>query len=103
MEDKIKDLEEQLKRKEQECEKLKRKKEENTTFYLKKYANKDSECLELQHKVNVFEQTLADIKKLMKKHCSKCKKQKFYYFKLCCTCKYTDILQKINECEVENE
>ena len=45
--------------------------------------------------------TLADIKKIMKKHCRKCQKHKFYHFQLCCTCKYTDILQKINEVEDE--
>ena len=47
--------------------------------------------------------TLAEIKEIMKKHCRKCIKHKFYHFQLCCTCKYTDILQKINECEIINE
>lgn len=41
--------------------------------------------------------TLIEIKKIIKKHCRKCKKHEFYYFQLCCTCKYTDILQKISE------
>ena len=61
------ELYKQLKCKEQECEELKKKKEENTTFYLKKYANKDSECLELQHKINVLKQTLTEIKKIAEK------------------------------------
>ena len=51
-----------LKRKEQECEDLKKKKEENTTFYLKKYANKDSGCLELEHKLKQAEEKLKRIR-----------------------------------------
>ena len=47
----------------------------------------------------VYEKTLNDIKKIMKKHCKKCKKHKFYHFQLCCTCKYTDVIQKISEVE----
>ena len=53
-------------------------------------------------KADKLKQTLTEIKKIMEKHCKKCKKHKFYYFQLCCTCKYTDILQKISEYEVEN-
>lgn len=41
-----------------ECEELKKKKEENETFYLRKYANKDSECLELQHKLRIATEAL---------------------------------------------
>lgn len=48
----------QLQRKEQECEELKKKKEENETFYLREYANKDSECLELQHKLRIATEAL---------------------------------------------
>lgn len=48
----------QLQRKEQECEELKKKKEENETFYLREYANKDSECLELQHKLKIATEAL---------------------------------------------
>ena len=55
----------------------------------------------LFNKAKRLEQTLTEIKEIMKKHCKKCKKHKFYNFKLCCACKYTDILQKIRE--VENE
>lgn len=47
-------------------------------------------------------QTLTEIKEIMKKHCRKCKKHKFYYFQLCCTCKYTEILQKISEVQDAN-
>lgn len=52
----------QLARRIQENEELRKKREENTTFYLTKYANKDSECLELQHKISVLTQTLLGIK-----------------------------------------
>ena len=45
-----------------ENEELKKKKEENTTFYLKKYANKDSECLELEHKLKQAEEKLKRIR-----------------------------------------
>lgn len=55
------------------------------------------------NKYKQFKQTLTEISKIMKKHCRKCKKDKFYHFQLCCTCKYTEILQKIRKCEVENE
>lgn len=48
----------QLQRKTAECEELKKKKEENETFYLRKYANKDSECLELQRKLRIATETL---------------------------------------------
>lgn len=51
----------QLQRKEKECEELKKKKEENETFYLRKYANKDSECLELQHKLKIATESLKRI------------------------------------------
>ena len=50
---------------ETENEKLKKKKEENTTFYLKKYANKDSECLDLQHKISILKQALTDIEEIV--------------------------------------
>lgn len=50
------DLYKQLKRKEQECKDLKKKKEENEKFYLTKYANKDSYCLELEHERNNYKQ-----------------------------------------------
>lgn len=48
----------QLQRKTAECEELKKKKEENETFYLREYANKDSECLELQHKLKIATEAL---------------------------------------------
>ena len=84
----------QLKRKEKECEALKKKKDENETFYLKKYANKDSDCLELQHKVNILKQTLTEIKEIATEN--------FYFL----DCDYRwildKILQKISECEVYN-
>lgn len=52
--------------KEQECEELKKKKEENETFYLTKYTNKDSYCLELEHKRNIYKQALNTIKEYCK-------------------------------------
>lgn len=51
----------QLKRKEQECEELKKKKEENEKFYLTRYVNKDSRCLELEHERNKYKQALDEI------------------------------------------
>ena len=122
----------QLKRKEQECERLK---EENFTFenLIKEIEKQgaieetiqqldqlkaENEELKKLLKVRiedlcdacgassmmpmpckVYEKTLDQIKQIMKKHCRKCKKHKFYHFQLCCTCKYTDILQKISEVE----
>ena len=56
---------------------------------------------EKEKQIDKYFQTLTEIKEIMKKHCRKCKKHKFYHFELCCTCKYTDILQKISE--VEND
>lgn len=55
----------QLKHKEQECEELKKKKEENEKFYLTRYANKDSRCLELEHEQNKYKQALAEIEKIV--------------------------------------
>ena len=55
----------------------------------------------LINELNQLKQTLTEIKEIMKKHCRKCKKHKFYHFQLCCTCKYTDILEKISEVEDE--
>lgn len=43
----------QLARKTQECEALKKRNEDNERFYLKQYAKKDSEVLDLTHKLNV--------------------------------------------------
>lgn len=73
----------------QECEKLK------TQILL-------LQTMEIEELKN-YKQSLDEIKEIMKKYCRKCKKHKFYHFKLCYTCKYTDILQKISECEVKNE
>lgn len=98
----------QLARKEQECNKLYiqlkadeeyHKEEENTLRKIIK--NKEERNIELYKENNKLKQTFNMIKEIMKEHCRKCKKHKSYYFKLCCTCKYTDILQKISE--VENE
>lgn len=50
----------------QECEKLKKKKEEKETFYLTKYANRDSDCLELEHKLKQAEQKLERISEFIK-------------------------------------
>ncbi len=60
------------------------------TFYLKKYANKDSECLELQHKVNILKQTLTEIKEY-------CIQQNLKADYTAC-----EILQKINKVIDEN-
>ena len=43
----------QLARKTQECEALKKRNEDNERFYLKQYAKKDSEVLDLTHQLNV--------------------------------------------------
>ncbi len=56
-------LKKQLQAKEQECEELKKKKEENEKFYLTKYTNKDSYCLELEHERNIYKQALDEIEK----------------------------------------
>ena len=82
--------------KEQEYEELKKKKEENTTFYLKKYANKDSECLELQHNINVLKQTLTEIKEIVlgvRNYLNYPSPRDVRY-------EMDIILQKISECEV---
>lgn len=100
------ELKQKLFRKEQECEELKKKKEENTTFYLKKYANKDNECSELQHKVNIFKATLIKIKEVCKNNdelqgdfnvvdCDKYRLGKHNLAK--------KITQKISECGVIND
>lgn len=121
------EIKQKLFRKEQECEELKTLKDE-TYFKLKEeYIQQldqlkaendelkkqliilDDEDMVVEITVKQFEeykklkQTLTEIKEIMKKHCRKCKKHKFYYFQLCCTCKYTDILQKISECEGNDE
>ena len=61
----IREQNEYIHAKEQECEELKKKKEESTTFYLTKYANKDSECVELQHKVNVLSEALIKVNEVV--------------------------------------
>ena len=47
--------------KEQECEELKKKKEENEKFYLTRYVNKESRCLELEDERNYYKQALDEI------------------------------------------
>ena len=100
-------------RKEQECEGLRYEvgSLENDRDILKEQLNqlkaeneqlKNNDVFSIRYfkdKCDVLKQTLTEIKEIMKKHCRKCKKHKFYHFQLCCTCKYTDILQKISECE----
>lgn len=88
----------QLERKEQECEELKA----EIKHYKQIAQYHGNLSVKYTNKSAKLKQTLAEIKEIMKKHCRKCKKHKFYNFKLCCTCKYTDILQKISECEVED-
>ena len=56
-------LKEQLTRKAQECEALKKRNEDNERFYLKQYAKKDSEVLDLTHKLNVKTQKCEELKK----------------------------------------
>lgn len=53
----------QLARKTQECEALKKRNEDNERFYLKQYAKKDSEVLDLTHKLNVKTQEYEELKK----------------------------------------
>ena len=52
--------------KEQECEELKKKKEENEKFYLTRYVNKESRCLELEDERNYYKQALDEIEELAK-------------------------------------
>ena len=111
-----------LKRKEQECERLRfpmkdsnyaiLTKEEFENFDQLKTENDKLKVQNIKYmngnigyqlKNSLYKQTLTEIKEIMKKHCRKCKKHKFYHFQLCCTCKYTDILQKISECEGNDE
>lgn len=86
----------QLKRKEQECEKLK----EAIDGLLKiQYQLADS-CTK-------YEQTLAEIKEMLKEICME--ECSFDWNKTSkkhcgdCDCRYGQILQKISECEVKNE
>lgn len=52
----------QLARKTQECEALKKRNEDNERFYLKQYAKKDSEVLDLTHQLNVKTQECEELK-----------------------------------------
>ena len=88
----------QLKAKEQECEELK----SLLKVRIEDLCDSCGAGPMMPMPCKVYEKTLTEIKKIMNKHCKKCKKHKFYHFKLCCTCKYTDILQKINEVEDDN-
>ena len=56
-------LKEQLAHKTQECEALKKRNEDDERFYLKQYAKKDSEVLDLTHKLNVKTQECEELKK----------------------------------------
>lgn len=49
-------------RKTQECEALKKRNEDNERFYLKQYAKKDSEVLDLTHKLNVKTQECEELR-----------------------------------------
>lgn len=57
----------QLARKTQECEALKKRNEDNERFYLKQYAKKDSEVLDLTHKLNVKTQEYEELKEEISK------------------------------------
>lgn len=64
----------QLARKTQECEALKKRNEDNERFYLKQYVKKDSEVLDLTHKLNVKTQECENLKaeeKYLKQCCAK--------------------------------
>lgn len=50
-------------RKTQECEALKKRNKDNERFYLKQYAKKDSEVLDLTHKLNVKTQECEELNK----------------------------------------
>lgn len=56
-----------LARKTQECEALKKRNEDNERFYLKQYAKKDSEVLDLTHKLNVKTQEYEELKEEISK------------------------------------
>lgn len=66
------------------------------------YNKIDKERFNIMLENDRLKNCFSEIKEIMKKHCKKCKRHKFYYFQLCCTCKYTDILQKIREVEGEH-
>lgn len=103
VENKIKDLQEQLKRKEQECEKLYiqletdeeyHKEEENTLRKIIK--NKEERNIELYKENKKYKQTLDEIEKIAEED-----------FNHTCWKAYAgqlkQILQKNSECEVEND
>ena len=58
----VKEWSTQLARKIQECEALKKRNEDNERFYLKQYAKKDSEVLDLTHQLNVKTQECEELK-----------------------------------------
>ena len=63
------------------------------------YNKIDKERFNIMLENDRLKNCFSEIKEIMKKHCKKCKRHKFYHFQLCCTCKYTEILQKISDCE----
>ncbi|MBS4760983.1 MAG: hypothetical protein KHX03_09830 [Clostridium sp.] len=63
---------------EQKYEELRKEIEENENFYLRQYAKKDSECLELQHKLNIATEALENLSFLDCEHCPKALNQKCY-------------------------
>ena len=94
----IKEQNEYIKTKEQECEYYKQKKEECTTFYLTKYANKDSECEELQHKVNVLSEALIRVNEIAQgvRNYLTCPSPRDVRYEM------DLILNKVKECNIES-
>lgn len=79
-------------------EELKQKKKENENFYLIKYANKDSECLELQSKCNKYKQALDEIEKSTKEICDGCNcVDSTQYTSPCQSCANYEIFDIINK------
>ena len=108
--DNIEKLKSQLSRKEQECEKLYiqlkadeeyHKKEENTLRKIIK--NKEERNIELYKENNKLKQTIIEIKEYLIKECKICKEQCAITNEDCADCQAQEILQKISECEVEND
>lgn len=64
------------------------------------------DCYELAEELHRYKQAIEDIKEIAENFCNACKEFEPEKSKNCinCTyCNYNKILQKISECEVENE
>ena len=107
MENKIKELEEKLLRKEQECEAYKMEADEGKEINAElKAENKHINDLLNQalKELEKTRETLTEIKEHFDEECKLCKANYINITdKICEECEYKQILQKISECEVGNE